>query len=78
MNPWPRVNEISTRTRCFVTFSHVLNSLAKALRDRAVLSAGEIESAVEALTQESIPVGEKIEFLVALTEKGETPFYTSE
>ena len=51
----------------------MLNSVTIALRDRATLSTEEVQLAVEALTQESIPVEEKVQFLVALAEKGETP-----
>jgi anthranilate phosphoribosyltransferase len=51
----------------------VLKSLTIALRDRAALAAEQVRAAVEALTQESIAVEDKVEFLVALAQKGETP-----
>ena len=51
----------------------MLKSLIIALGDRATLTPEQTRSAVEALVQETIPVEEKVDFLVALAEKGETP-----
>lgn len=51
----------------------MLKSLTIPLRDRTALSSTAVREAVAALIQESIPVEEKVEFLVALAEKGETP-----
>jgi anthranilate phosphoribosyltransferase len=51
----------------------VLKSLITPLKDRAALTMDQVHAAVEALTQESVEVNEKVDFLVALAEKGETP-----
>ena len=51
----------------------VLKSLNIPLRDRTNLTAGQIRGAVESLVQEAVPVEEKVDFLVALAHKGETP-----
>ena len=51
----------------------MLKSLITALRDRAALTPEQTRAAVEALVQESTTIEEKVDFLVALAEKGETP-----
>ena len=51
----------------------MLKPLTSELRDRSTLTNEQVRHAVEALTREEVPVDEKVEFLVALAEKGETP-----
>ena len=51
----------------------MLKSLIVLLQNRATLTAEQVREAVEALVEEKIPVEEKVDFLVALAQKGETP-----
>lgn len=51
----------------------MLKSLTISLRDRAALTVEHVQTAVEALILESIAVEDKVDFLVALAQKGETP-----
>lgn len=51
----------------------MLKPLTIALRDRAALTPEQVRHAVEFLTLEEVPVEDKVQFLVALAEKGESP-----
>jgi anthranilate phosphoribosyltransferase len=51
----------------------VLKSLIAPLLDRTALTTEQVRAAVAALTQEDVSVEEKVAFLVALAQKGETP-----
>ena len=51
----------------------MLKSLSIPLRDRSNLTAEQIRGAVESLVEEAVPVEEKVDFLIALAQKGETP-----
>lgn len=51
----------------------VLRSLTESLRDRVALTNEQVRAAIESLTREDMPADEKVDFLVALAEKGESP-----